>query len=43
MGWVVNATPLALYPRERLGTHRKGRPICTGARRGEDNIKMGFK
>jgi hypothetical protein len=21
MGWVVNATPLSLYPRERPGTH----------------------
>jgi len=24
MGWVVNATPRALYPRERPGTHYIG-------------------
>jgi len=24
MGWVVNATPRPLYPRERPGTHRTG-------------------
>ena len=24
MGWVVNATPRPLYPRERRGTHRIG-------------------
>jgi len=24
MGWVVNATPMSLYPRERSGIHRIG-------------------
>ena len=37
MGWVVNATPWALYPRERPGTHYIGGwvgppgPVWTGA------------
>jgi hypothetical protein len=36
MGWMVNATPLPLYPRERLGTHCIGGrvdpgPFWTGA------------
>jgi len=36
MGWVVNATPRPLYPRDRRGTHCIGgwvgpRPVWTGA------------
>jgi hypothetical protein len=36
MGWVVNATPLPLYPRERPGTHFQDgwvgpQPVWTGA------------
>ena len=34
MGWVVNATPRPIYPRERPGTHCIGgwvsEPVCTG-------------
>ena len=34
MGWVVNATPRPLYPRERPGTHCTGRWV--GPRAGLD-------
>jgi hypothetical protein len=45
MGWMVNATPRSLYPRERPGTHciqeaewDQG-PVWTGA---ENLIPQGF-
>jgi hypothetical protein len=31
MGWVVNATPWTLYPRERLGTHCIGSWVRPGS------------
>jgi len=31
MGWVINATPWALYPRERPGTHCIGGWVGPGA------------
>ena len=31
MGWVVNATPRPLYPREKTGTHYIGGPVWMGA------------
>jgi len=31
MGWVVNATPRPLYPRERPGTHYIGGWVCPTA------------
>jgi hypothetical protein len=34
MGWVVNATPQPLYPRERPGTHCTGGWV--GPRAGQD-------
>ena len=34
MGWVVNATPRPLYPRERAGTYCLG--VCVGPRAGLD-------
>jgi hypothetical protein len=45
MGWVVNATPRPLYPRERPGTHCIGswasQPLYTGA--GNHYKKLKFK
>jgi hypothetical protein len=46
MGWVVNATPQPLYPRERTGTHctggwvgpRAGLDGCGKSRRVQDSI-----
>ena len=46
MGWVVNATPLQLYPSERPGTHCKGDWVgpragldgCGKSRRHRDSI-----
>ena len=37
MGWVVNATPRSLYPRERPGTHFIGG--CIGPRTGLDGAE----
>ena len=34
MGWVVNATPRPLYPRERPGTHGIGGRMGLGAGQG---------
>ena len=38
MGWVVNATPRSLYPRERPGTHFTGGWV--GPRAGLDGRKI---
>jgi hypothetical protein len=46
MGWVVNATPLPLYPRERPGTHciRGGvGPRAGLSGRGKSRPPTGFK
>ena len=45
MGWVVNATPLPLYPRERAGTHCMGGWVSPRAgldERGKSRPPPGF-